>query len=121
MKTVTIFSLITLILVIFSPIGLEALIFFSTLMAAISFRAHPVISANTFAINIMFTTLHIPGFVFPQGDFLGQAVLIHPEVGVHWSLLVFLIIFVLAAFYAAFSRNTVKKDSNIRPSLLSTD
>ncbi len=99
MKTVAIIAVVLALLVLLAPVGLEILIILSSLMAAVAFRAAPIIATVAFLINFMMTMVHVPGFVYPADAFHGQVILVHPEIGVHWLLLVIQIIFISIAFF----------------------
>ena len=99
MKTVATLAVIFAFLVVLAPKGLEVLIILSSIMAAVAFGAAPIISTGAFLTNFVVTMVHVPGFAYPGEVFQGQTILVHPENGVHWSLLALQVVLISITFY----------------------
>ncbi|MEE8258508.1 MAG: hypothetical protein V3R20_02325 [Sphingomonadales bacterium] len=99
MKTVATLAVIFALLVLLAPMGLEVFIILSSIMAAVAFRAEPIISTGAFLTNFVVTMVHVPGFAYPGEFFQGQTILVHPENGIHWSLLALQVVVISITFY----------------------
>jgi len=113
MKTVAVTALIMALLIPFAPSGLGVLFFTCAVLAALAFKAYPVISGAAFSINLLNTLLHVPGAVFPASLFQGQVFLVHPEVGVHWIYLAGQIPVMAAAFYLLLTKDEPEQEDFI--------
>ena len=112
MKTVATMAVVFVLLILFAPIGLEVLIVLSSIMAAVAFRAEPIIATGAFITNFVVTMLHVPGFAFAKEAFQGQAVFIHPETGIHWSMLAIQVVLISIAFYTLLNKGLPEKENH---------
>ena len=112
MKTVAVLAVVLALLVVLAPMGLEVLIILSSFMAAVAFRAEPAIATAAFITNFVVTMLHVPGFAFTKEAFQGQSILIHPENGIHWSLLVIQVVLISIAFYTLLNKGLPEKEND---------
>jgi len=113
MKTVAITALIMALLIPFSPAGIGLLFFTCAVLAALAFKAYPVISGAAFSINLLNTVLHVPGAVFAVSAFQGQVLLVHPETGVHWIYLAAQVPVIASAFYLLLTKDEPEEEDFI--------